>query len=87
MKPDHIFPDGVPLQDVRDAIAVIAMANGWRLAHEVVLRYGLRNTICTMCGVLVNGQTRTFVPREDGVAICSCLKCREDLRRSMHRYA
>lgn len=60
-KRDYVFPDGVTLGDVVDAIAAAGLAANYVLASELKIRYAL--DVCTRCAVRMNEDRDFMVKR------------------------
>lgn len=50
---DYVFPDGVKLGDVIDAIAAAGLAENYTLANELKIRYAV--DVCTRCAHRYHG--------------------------------
>lgn len=52
--PDYVFPDGVVLKNVVDAIAAAGMASNYVLANQLKIQYAI--DVCTRCAQWNSGQ-------------------------------
>ncbi len=78
--PDHVFADGLSLQDVRDAITAAGTIHMWETAYDIAKRYRIQDVICLKCGCDTTPQTHTYYVML-GVAVRLCLRCSDSLGR------
>ena len=80
LTPDTVFPDGMTLKNVQDAVSAAAAIGLWYVAHEMAFRYKLQDVICMKCGKITKPQDYTYVSH-GGLAIRKCLGCNRGTNR------
>ncbi len=71
---ETIFPDGMTIKNVQDAVTAAAATGMWHVAYELAARYGLQNEICMQCGSFTTPHDHTYV-MHGNQAIRKCSSC------------
>lgn len=76
MTDEHVFPDGMTLRNVRDAVVAASKIGMWHLAYELAERHRMQKKLCLKCA-------RTNLSEQDityftyrGLSIRICRKCK-----------
>jgi ribosomal protein L40E len=73
---DHVFPDGMTLRNVRDAVVAATKIGMWHTAYEMAERHGMQKKLCLKCAKTnLNEQEITYFAYR-GLSIRICRKCK-----------
>lgn len=71
---DHVYADGMPLKNVRDAIVAAGKIGMWSTTWELAQRYHLQEALCMKCANPLHSSQGTYLTR-NGQAMRFCLRC------------
>lgn len=78
---DHVYPDGVALKTIRDAIIAAGQTGMWGTTWEIAKRYHLQEALCMKCAKAIHSSQGTYLTR-NGQAMRFCSRCVSEMPRN-----
>jgi len=78
---DYIYPDGMSLKQIRDAIVASGKIGMFRVGWDMAKQYNLQEALCMKCACAMHPSQGTYLTRNQQ-AMRFCSKCVSQMPRN-----